>query len=77
MGWRVPGDITLLSFDNNHWSRPFSISSIDFGFSDLSYQVAHIFLGDIPVKPDHLHNLRSRPVLMGRDTLGSIKVHRA
>ncbi len=73
MGWRVPGDVTLLSFDNNHWSRPFSISSIDFGFSDLSYQVAHIFLGDIPVKPDHLHNLRSRPVLMGRDTLGTLK----
>jgi DNA-binding transcriptional regulator YhcF (GntR family)/DNA-binding LacI/PurR family transcriptional regulator len=77
MGLRVPGDVTLLSFDNNHWSRPFSISSIDFGFSDLSYQVAHIFLGDIPVRPDALHNLRSRPVLMGRDTLGSLKGGRA
>ncbi len=73
MGLRVPGDVTLLSFDNNHWSRPFSISSIDFGFSDLSYQVAHIFLGDIPVKPDALHNLKSRPILMGRDTLGALK----
>jgi DNA-binding transcriptional regulator YhcF (GntR family) len=73
MGLRVPGDVTLLSFDNNHWSRPFSISSIDFGFSDLSYQVAHIFLGDIPVKPDALHNLKSRPVLMGRDTLGAYR----
>jgi DNA-binding transcriptional regulator YhcF (GntR family) len=73
MGLRVPGDVTLLSFDNNHWSRPFSISSIDFGFSDLSYQVAHIFLGDIPVRPDALHNLKSRPVLMGRDTLGALK----
>jgi DNA-binding transcriptional regulator YhcF (GntR family) len=77
MGLKVPGDVTLLSFDNNRWSRPFSISSIDFGFSDLSYQVAHIFLGDIPVKPDLLHNLKSRPVLMGRDTLGALKGARA
>lgn len=77
MGLRVPGDVALLSFDNNHYSRPFSISSIDFGFSDLSYQVAHIFLGDIPVKADPLHNLRSRPVLMGRETLGPMKGARA
>ena len=54
IGLRVPGDLTLLSFDNNHWFRPFSIWSI-------------------PVKPDALHNLRSRPVLLGRDTLGSLK----
>jgi DNA-binding transcriptional regulator YhcF (GntR family)/DNA-binding LacI/PurR family transcriptional regulator len=73
MGLRVPGDVALLSFDNNHFSRPFSISSIDFGFSDLSYQVAHIFLGDIPIKADARHNLLSRPVLMGRDTLGPPK----
>jgi DNA-binding transcriptional regulator YhcF (GntR family)/DNA-binding LacI/PurR family transcriptional regulator len=76
LGWDMPGDVTLLSFDNNHWSRPFSISSIDFGFSDLAYRVAHVFLGDIPVKPDHLHNLRSRPILMGRDTLGPPKTGR-
>jgi DNA-binding GntR family transcriptional regulator len=73
IGVKVPEDVTLLSFDNNHFSRPYSIASIDFGFSDLSYQVAHIFIGDIPIKADSLHNLRGRPVLMGRETLASLK----
>jgi DNA-binding LacI/PurR family transcriptional regulator len=34
-GLRLPEDVSLLSFDNNRYSLPFSISSIDFGFGDL------------------------------------------
>jgi hypothetical protein len=65
--------VSLLSFDNNHYSRPFSISSIDFGFGELAYRAAHAFLGDIPVKADHKHNLYSRPYLLARETLGTPK----
>lgn len=69
-GHRMPDDVSLLSFDNNSFSRPFSISSIDFGFGELAYRAAHIFLGDLPVKADGKHTLHSRPYLLARETLG-------
>jgi DNA-binding LacI/PurR family transcriptional regulator/DNA-binding transcriptional regulator YhcF (GntR family) len=69
-GYRMPDDVSLLSFDNNRYSRPFSISSIDFGFGELAYRAAHIFLGDLPVKADGKHTLHSRPYLLARETLG-------
>lgn len=70
-GYRLPEDISLLSFDNNRYSRPFSISSIDFGFGELAYRAAHVFLGDLPVKADGKHTLHSRPYLLARETLGA------
>ena len=76
-GHRMPDDVSLLSFDNNHYSRPFSISSIDFGFGELAYRAAHIFLGDLPVKADYKHNLHSRPYLLARETLGQPRKSRS
>jgi DNA-binding LacI/PurR family transcriptional regulator len=70
MGISVPEDISMISFDNNKYARLYPISSIDFGFSELSYSIAHLFIGDLPIKADRRHNIPSRPKLLDRGSLG-------
>ncbi len=69
----VPGDVSLLSFDNNQYSKLYPIYSVDFGFHDLSYCAAHIFIGDIPVQADRFHHIASKPYVVDRGSLAAPK----
>ena len=50
MGYRVPDDLSLLSFDAvPRQLYPWQISSVDFGFGYLSYCAYHLIMEDVPV----------------------------
>ena len=49
VGMRVPEEISLISFDNSVELYHLPVSTVDFGFSRLGYQVAHFFINDIPI----------------------------
>jgi len=50
MGYAVPGDISLVSFDASaRLLHPWQISSVDFGFMHLGYSAYHLIAQDIPV----------------------------
>lgn len=49
MGYAVPGDISLISFDNRPTLRPFPITSIDFGLDDLGYRAFHLLFGAVSI----------------------------
>jgi DNA-binding LacI/PurR family transcriptional regulator len=50
VGVEIPGDLSMVSFDNIPDSVALPISTVDFGFSRLGYLAAHAFIGDIPVE---------------------------
>lgn len=50
LGYSIPNDISMVSFDNLASLRPYPISTVDFGMTMLGYQVFHLLLGDIPIK---------------------------
>jgi hypothetical protein len=70
-GMRIPGDISLISFDNRVDCRNFPVTTIDFGFSRLGYQAAHLLIGDIPVKADKRGNIPGPCTIMDRGSLAS------
>ncbi len=70
VGIDVPEDISILSFDNIYPLVNVPISTVDFGFGNLGYQAAHVFIGDIPLRADKLGNIGSRPQLLSRGSLG-------
>ncbi len=71
VGLDVPADISLVSFDNVGPLVNHPISTVDFGFANLGYQAAHIFIGDIPMRTDKWGNIASRPQLINRGSLGA------
>jgi len=70
VGLDVPADISLISFDDYLPLANHPISTVDFGFSNLGYQAAHIFIGDIPVRTDRWGNVAGKPRLVDRGSLG-------
>jgi DNA-binding LacI/PurR family transcriptional regulator len=70
VGIDVPADMSILSFDNIYPLINVPISTVDFGFGNLGYQAAHVFIGDIPVRADKWGNIGSRPQLLSRGSLG-------
>lgn len=70
---RLPRDLSLLSFDHYADARLLPISTLDFGFGRLGYQVAHLLLGDLPVKVGR-HGLMPSPArFVDRGSLGRAK----
>ncbi len=69
-GTAVPEQVSLISFDNQERFRAFPISTIDPGFDNLGYRAAHIFIGDIPVKPGRRGSITGSPRLLDRGSLG-------
>ncbi|MBD3392927.1 MAG: hypothetical protein GF418_12550 [Chitinivibrionales bacterium] len=76
VGTRVPEDITLISFDNHLEFFLTPVSTMDFGFGDLGYSAAHVFIGDMPVKADRRGNIRNVPKLLDRGSLASPRKRR-
>ncbi|MBD3392406.1 MAG: GntR family transcriptional regulator [Chitinivibrionales bacterium] len=68
-GRKVPGDISMVSFDNNPDFALFSFSTFDMCLENLGYLVAHQFIRDIPVKKDANGNITTRPRLVDRGSL--------
>ncbi len=71
VGLEVPADISLLAFDNIAPLVNHPISTVDFGFANLGYQAAHLFIGDIPVRTDRWGNIGSSPQFVNRGSLGA------
>jgi DNA-binding LacI/PurR family transcriptional regulator len=69
VGVRVPGDVSLVSFDNAATSFVFPLASIDPGFQHLGYLAAHIFIGDIGVAADRGGGVAGHCRLVDRGSL--------
>jgi DNA-binding LacI/PurR family transcriptional regulator len=52
-GIAVPGDLSMITFDNTPDSEAMPITNIDFGLGHLGFVAAHIILDDIPLKIPH------------------------
>jgi DNA-binding LacI/PurR family transcriptional regulator len=46
-GYAIPGDLSIISFDNRADRYTGSLSSIEFGFGHLGYAAFHTITGDI------------------------------
>jgi len=71
----VPGDMSLMAFDNIPPMVNHPISTMDFGFANLGYRAAHLFIGDIPVRTDKWGNIGSKPSFLNRGSLGPPRKH--
>jgi hypothetical protein len=69
VGIRVPQDISLISFDNTFDSALLPVSTVDFGFQQLGYQAAHLFIGDLPVRGDRNGNIAGACTLVDRGSV--------
>jgi DNA-binding LacI/PurR family transcriptional regulator len=65
----IPRELSIISFDNHFECRHFPVSTIDFGFSRLGYQAAHILIGDIPVRADRNGNIPGQPMVIDRGSV--------
>ena len=71
VGIEIPRHLSVVSFDNVGAIEPYGISSIDFGFAQLGYCAAHIFIGDVPVGVDSEGGLGSTCILNDRGSIGA------
>jgi DNA-binding transcriptional regulator YhcF (GntR family) len=72
MGIRPGRELSLLSFDNNSTMLPYPFSTIDLGYRTLGYQLAHLYIRDIPAHADPDGNLRSSPHLVDRGSVAMV-----
>jgi len=70
MGIGIPDRISMISFDNQPEFFTYPMSTIDFGFSRLGYQAAHILIGDIPMHADAEGQLPGACTLVDRGSIG-------
>jgi hypothetical protein len=68
-GYRVPEDVSLLSFDNSPGLQPYPIDSVDLGFGHLGYCALHAVLGDIPIRRDQTGNVLQGPRVVQRGSV--------
>ena len=68
-GIRPGRDLSLLSFDNRPEFSLYPLSTVDIGFANLGYRLAHLCVGDVPVQADAGRVIRARPVLVDRGSL--------
>jgi DNA-binding LacI/PurR family transcriptional regulator len=68
-GIRIPRDLSIVSFDN--MPANLYVSTVDFGFSRLGYQTAHIFIGDIPISDDRHGAIPGICTLVDRGSIGT------
>jgi DNA-binding LacI/PurR family transcriptional regulator len=47
LGLSIPGDMSLISFDNKRKHLGMDLTTVDFGFGSLGYQAFHLLLGSI------------------------------
>ena len=69
-GREVPRDISMVSFDNAPWLRPFPVSSVDFGTDGLGYKAFHLLLGLVPVHIGRKRLLQGDNILVDNGSIG-------
>jgi len=69
-GIAVPDTLSMVSFDNIPESIAMPISTMDFGFGQLGYLAAHIFIGDIPSAVDRRGSIAGPCTLIDRGSAG-------
>ena len=68
-GLRIPEDISLISFDNAPWLRPYPISSVDFGTEALGYDAFQLFYKLVSIHIGQKRLLQGRNRLVNRGSL--------
>jgi DNA-binding LacI/PurR family transcriptional regulator len=68
--FRIPHELSILSFDNNFKYAHVPISTVDFGMNHLGYAAAQLFLQQAPVQVSHDRAIRSRCHIVHRGSLG-------
>jgi len=70
IGLSIPGDISLLSFDNDPFLQISPISTVDFGMGYLGYCAFHYLFGILPIKHDRNGDIQARPHIVNRGSVG-------
>lgn len=70
IGFRIPRDISLLSFDNQPPLQISPVSSVDFGMGYLGYSAFHYLFGVLPVKHERNGDIASTPHIVNRGSTG-------
>jgi DNA-binding LacI/PurR family transcriptional regulator len=76
VGIVIPGDLSVLSFDNRPSLSLFPIDSVDFGFATLGYTAFHAILGDIPVKQTSPNSIACKAQVVTRGSVQPPRTHR-
>jgi len=71
LGVRIPGDLSMLSFDNQVNARFFPLSSIDLGYHALGYKAAHLIIGDMHISAGRHGNIPGPCRLIDRGSLSA------
>ncbi len=61
--------VSLISFDNNLYSRRLPVTSVDFGFRDLGYKAFHAIMRDLPISHDRDGNIGAKPYVADRGSV--------
>jgi DNA-binding LacI/PurR family transcriptional regulator len=72
-GIAVPGDLSMITFDNTPDSEAMPITNIDFGLAYLGYAAAHIILNDIPLRIPSDGRIAGPVRVMDRGSVGESK----
>jgi hypothetical protein len=67
----VPGDMSLISFDNSPKIQTWPVDSISFGFEGLGYAAFHAIAGDIPIRKATTTTIASTPAVARRGSVGT------
>jgi DNA-binding LacI/PurR family transcriptional regulator/DNA-binding transcriptional regulator YhcF (GntR family) len=72
-GLRIPGDVSIISFDNSVDCRNIPVTTIDFGFAHLGYLAAHALIGDLPVTGDRRGNMPGECTVIDRGSVAAAR----
>jgi len=72
LGYEIPGDFSLVGFDNQSEAVLFPLSTIDFGFSRLGYLAVHALMGDLPIRADRQGNVPGPCEFIDRGSIGTV-----
>jgi hypothetical protein len=70
LGYAIPDDISLLSFDNDHTASSHMMSSVDFGFGHLGYCAFHLLTKTLPINTAPGGRVGARAHVAGRGSVG-------
>jgi DNA-binding LacI/PurR family transcriptional regulator len=70
IGIHIPGDLSLVSFDNYRDAVALPVDTVDNGAGELGYRAFHLILGDIPVAGRKRRDIVAQPFVVDRGSVG-------